>query len=129
MGITHNFELSSKTIDDAEIAPSIFINGGSNEFYSFLKTNRYITQSTGKNGFLKHHGQRRKNRNGTVTTSTITDPVTNNFTLNNVEVNLYSSFAKGHFEIVPDASLYIPLNANNTFDGYWQLKLDYNFGK
>lgn len=123
LGITHNFQFSNNTIDEADIAPSIFINGGNNEFYSFLTTNRYITQSTGRKGFLKSHGH--GNGNGG-NAPTDTKSVTNNFTLNNVEFNLYSSFTIGHFEIVPDASIFVPMNADNGFGGYWQLKLGYN---
>ena len=126
-GVTHNFQFSNNTIDEADITPSIFVNGGNNEFYSFLTTNRYITQSIGSKGFLKTHGKGRGNRNGG--TANTTQSVTNKFTLNNVEFNLYSSFAIGHFEIVPDASIFIPLNADNEFGGYWQIKLGYNFSK
>ena len=127
LGVTHNFQFSNNTIDEADITPSIFVNGGNNEFYSFLTTNRYITQSIGSKGFLKTHGHGHGNRNGG--TNNTTQSVTNNFTLNNVEFNLYSSFAIGHFEIVPDASIFIPLNADNEFGGYWQIKLGYNFSK
>ncbi len=123
-GVTHNFKFSSKTIDDAEISPSIFLNSGENEFYSFLTTTRYLTQSTGSKGFLKNHGKRNANIGNTTTAS-----ATNKFALNNVELNLYSSFTLGHFEIIPDGSVFIPLNSDNTFSGYWQLKLAYNFGK
>ncbi len=128
LGVTHNFQFSNNTIDEGDIAPSILINGGNNEFYSFLTTNRYITQSTGTKGFLKSHGKGHGNGNGGTGTAT-TESVTNKFTLNNVEFNLYSSFTIGHFEIVPDASIFVPLNADNTFGGYWQLKLGYNFSK
>lgn len=127
LGVTHNFEFSNSTIDEADITPSIFINAGNNEFYSFLTTNRYITQSIGSKGFLKTHAHGHGNRNGGATTTS--ESVTNKFTLNNVEFNLYSSFTFGHFEIVPDASIFVPLNVDNAFGGYWQLKLGYNFSK
>ena len=125
-GVTHNFKFSGKTIDEADISPSIFLNGGEDDFYSFLTTTRYLTQTTGSKGFLKNHGRSRGNANSG---STATTSATNKFALNNVELNLYSSFTFGHFEIIPDGSLFIPLNSDNTFSGYWQLKLAYNFGK
>jgi hypothetical protein len=94
-----------------------------------VRTARYNTQGNGSKNFLKNqsHGRGNSNRgNGTtVTTST----ANNQFTFNNAELNVYSSFTIGHFEIVPDMSVYVPLNTNNDFSFYWQLKLGYNVGK
>ena len=127
-GFTHNFNFSNKTLQ-ADIAPSVFINAGNDMFYSFVRTARYNTQGNGSKNFLKNqsHGRGNSNRgNGTtVTTST----ANNQFTFNNAELNVYSSFTIGHFEIVPDMSVYVPLNTNNDFSFYWQLKLGYNVGK
>ena len=60
-GATHNFNFSTKNIEEADIAPSIFLNAGSNGYYSFLKTSRYITQSAGTKGVLKTKGRGRRN--------------------------------------------------------------------
>lgn len=129
-GVTHNFSFSSKTNSEANISPSIFLNGGSNKYYSFLQTARYITKNSGKKGFLSTTGRGRGRRNGTGTGgTTTTTTATNQFTLNNVELNVYSSFNFGNFEIVPDGSVFIPLVSNSQVSAYWQLKFAYNFGK
>ena len=130
LGVTHDFSFSNKTVE-TDITPSIFINGGKNEVYSFLKTNKYIRQNTGSNGYLNRRGRGRRNGNsgnGNPTPTPITtQTVTNKFTFNNVELNLYSSFTLGHVEIVPDVSIFAPLNTDNAFSSYLQLKLGYNF--
>ena len=129
-GVTHNFSFSNKTISEADITPSIFLNGGKNGYYSFSKIGRYITQSTGKKGFLSTsgHGKSRSRGSGSVgTTTTTTEPSATTFMLNNVELNVYSSFKMGHFELVPDGSIFVPLISNSQLSAYWQLKLGYNF--
>jgi hypothetical protein len=135
-GVTHNFTFSSQTIKEATISPSILLNGGSNEFYSFLKTVRNFTQSTGTKGFLTSHGLGHGNSKGNgngnagnTPTTTTTESATNKFMVNNVELNIYSSFTFGHFEIIPDGSLYVPLISNSQVSAYWQIKFGYNFGR
>jgi hypothetical protein len=139
-GVTHNFNFVSKSGNENDIAPSIFLNGGNNEFYSFLSSVHYITQNTGSKGFLKSsshssHGRaigRGNSTSGsttTTTTTTTTETATAaKFTLNNIEFNLYSSFHFGNFELVPDGSIFIPVTSNSAVAAYWQLKLAYNFG-
>ena len=128
-GATHNFNFSTKNIKEADIAPSIFLNAGSNGYYSFLQTSRYITQSAGNKGFLKSKGRGRRNGNGGTTGTTTNQTTATAFTLNNIELNIYSSFKFGHFEIVPDWSIFVPVSADSQLSAYWQLKLGYNFGE
>jgi hypothetical protein len=135
-GVTHNFNFVSKAGNENDIAPSIFLNGGNNEFYSFLSSVHYITQNTGSKGYLNSsahsHGRaigRGNSTSGSNSTTTTTETAPAKFTLNNIEVNLYSSFHFGNFELVPDGSIFIPVVANSSIAAYWQLKLAYTFGK
>ena len=129
-GVTHSFSFKNKTIKEADIVPSIFLNGSDNRYYSFLPITHYINQNSGNTGFLHSKGRSHGNGNSNGgTTTTTSASVKNSFALNNVELALYSSFTIGHFEIIPDGSIFIPLNADNGFSAYWQLKLGYNFGE
>lgn len=132
-GVTHNFNFVSKSNNENDIAPSLFLNGGNNEYYSFLRSVRYITQNTGSKGFLKSSGhghiKGRGNSGAGTTTTTVSQAATNQFTVNNIELNLYSSFHFGHFQIVPDGSIFFPVIANSQVAAYWQLKFAYDFDK
>ena len=132
-GVTHNFNFVSKSNNENDIAPSVFLNGGNNEYYSLLRSVRYITQNTGSAGFLKSSGhgrfKARGNRDTGAITTLVSPAATTQFSVNNIELNLYSSFHFGHFQVVPDGSIFFPLIANSQMAAYWQLKLAYNFGQ
>ncbi|MDB5277976.1 MAG: hypothetical protein JWR61_2931 [Ferruginibacter sp.] len=134
-GVTHNFNFVSHSNNEIDIAPSIILNGGNNGYYSFLQSVHYITQNTGSKGFLKsvskghaHIRGRGSNGSGTTTTASAQSSASQ-FTLSNIELNLYSSFHFGSFELVPDGSIFIPVVANSAIAAYWQLKLAYTFTK
>lgn len=131
-GLTHNFEIKeNKTFSGIELAPALLVNGSRNEFYSFLTTSRYITHNK-TNALMVKHPNRGRGGSGstggtTSTTTTTTSALSSAFSLQNLELNLYSSFQAHHFEIVPTGSLFFPFEHTAPVTGYWQLKLGYDF--
>lgn len=124
-GFLHSFELKSTRLSYGEISPAIALNMGVNPAYSFLTTTRYVTQNNAILKANKGKGRGNGNSGGTTITSSATTAV-NTFGANNIEMNLYSSFQKGHFEVIPSGSLFIPLKTGETLSGYWQLKFACN---
>ena len=128
-GVTHNFNFISESNNENDITLSLFLNSGNNEYYSFLRSVHYITQNTGSKGFLKSNGHPHVRGQGNKGTATTASAATNQFTFNNIELNLYSSFHFANFELVPDGSIFVPVTAASGVSAYWQLKLAYNLGK
>lgn len=128
-GVKHSFDFENADIfSSIAISPSLFINGGTNNYYSFLTTSKYISRNAKA---VKANSQsNRGNGNGsgggsTTTTSTVTSK---GFSITNLEVGLYSDFQVQQVHIKPQGSIYVPLqNSTNNLSGYWQVNLEYYF--
>jgi len=124
-GVSHSFAWEQKDFS-YNVTPSVLMNAGTNEYFSFLKLSKYISHSNQFNKIVKnpHASHSRGN-----TTTTTTEQTTQKISLNNIELNLESSIEHGSFSIRPSASLYVPVSSqdNAVIGGYWELSLSYNF--
>jgi hypothetical protein len=117
-GISHSFEWELNHLN-FNVTPSVLVNAGTNEYFSFLSLNRYISHSKKFSKYIKN--PRGKSGGGNSLPQIIS--------VNNLELNLESSLDKGSFSIRPAASLFVPISStsNSGLDGYWELALTYNF--
>jgi hypothetical protein len=130
-GITHYFEWQEENDFSFNVTPSILLNAGTNEYYSFLKLSKYISNSNNykkivKNPHAGNKGNGRGNSNPTTPTTSTTTDVSQSVSVNNVELNLESTVAHGSFSLRPAASLYVPVSSHSV-SGYWELNLEYSF--
>jgi hypothetical protein len=134
-GICHYFDWQQDNGFSFNVTPSVLLNAGTNEYFSFLKLSKYISHSSNYKNIVKNvhassKGQGRGNSNSnsttTTTTTTTSASVSQPVSVNNVELNLESTVAHGSFNIRPAASLYVPVSSHS-LSGYWELNLTYYF--
>lgn len=132
-GVKHGFDYENKGIfSSIEIGPSLFVNAGTNDYYSYLSTSKYVSTSANYAAGTSHgKGKGRGNGNsgsGSGGTTTTTQVLKTGFGLSNVELGLYSDFAIHHLHLKPQGSIYVPLRkGDNALGGYWQLNVEYYF--
>lgn len=114
------------------IVPSIQVNAGTDRYYKFLRTARYISRSSQiASGGYGRGGGRMGNGNGDGNTGTsgVTEYIIseqNDFGLSNLELNLYVIYFLGKFSFEPSAGLYFPIRGDDkTPYGYLQFNLNY----
>ena len=138
-GVGHLFQWDNDNVS-YNVSPSILLNGGTNQYFSFLKVSRYIGANKNFGNFTKKglganrgNGTKktRTNSGGTVVTSVSTSPTVakESFTLSNVEANLETSAEIGSFTVRPTVSLYVPVGtaAGSGVTTFWQIALQYQF--
>lgn len=122
--ISHSFgwELNDFSFN---VTPSILVNAGTNEYFSFLSLSKYISHTNKFNRYVKKPYSKNKRGNSTTPTTKTTQPIS----VNNIELNLESSIDIGSFNIRPAASFFVPVSSttNSGLDGYWELAVTYNF--
>lgn len=92
------------------VKPSLKLNAGTDNYYSFMQGAKYITHGKSFKKYLK------KATSGF------------NLSVNNIELNMESSVEKGAFAMHPAFSLYLPTGSGvYGIDGYWQIVFAYNF--
>ena len=128
-GISHDFILHPGGKENMlAIVPTLRLNAGTNQYYSFLQTAKYISRNRSVN-YLLHGNNSGRNRGGNMNDEIITETVineTNKFSLSNIETNLYLVFFTGRFSIEPSGSLYYPLrDEDKKIYGYWQLNMNF----
>lgn len=110
------------------IRPGLQLNAGTDRYFKFLRTTKYISQNTKANriGYSRGRGMGNSG-NGTPTPADVyTISEANEFNLSNAEANLYMMYFFGKFSIEPSGSLYFPLRGDDrTPYGYWQINLNY----
>jgi len=127
-GVSHSFTHSSTHLfSSIEIDPSLLVNASANDFYSFLTSSKYITHNKNYGNYIKNNGRAKRQVGGSSTGTVATTQAGSPFVLSNMELNVYSDLTAHHFEIIPVASLYFPLEKNLPVSGYWELKLAYDF--
>jgi hypothetical protein len=131
-GIGHSFEWDNGGIS-YNVSPSVLMNGGTNQYFSYLKISRYIGNNKKFGNFIKkgvgaHRGNGKKTVGGT-STSTSSSVTGESFSISNVEVNLETSADIGSFTVRPTASLYVPVGtaAGSGISTFWQIALQYKF--
>ena len=130
-GISHDFFLQTSGKNTMmAIVPSVRLNAGTDQYYSFAQTAKYISRNRSVN-YLMHGNNTGGRRDGNVNDGIITETVinkSNTFSLSNIETNAYVVFITGKFSIEPSGSLYFPLRGEDkTIYGYWQLNLNFAF--
>ena len=136
-GLGHMFKWDNDNISYT-VSPSILVNGGTNQYFSYLKISRYIGHNNKFGSYTKKGGganrgngstNGRGNGGGGVTTTTSPSITGESFSLSNVEANLESSAEIGSFNIRPTLSFYVPVGnaAGSGISTYWQIALQYKF--
>lgn len=126
-GVKHGFDFeNSGVFSSIDVSPSLFVNAGTNNYYSFLTTSKYLSRNKNlAKAVSKGKSNGRGNSSGGTTTSTNTKQ---GFLFNNAELGLYSDFTIQQFHIKPQGSIYIPVRSgDNSLSGYWQINLEYYF--
>ena len=113
------------------MTPSVLLNAGTNEYFSFLKLSKYISHSNNyksivKNPHASNKGRGNSGRSTTTTTSTSTSTPSQTISVNNIEVNLESTVEHGSISVRPAASIYVPVSSSK-LSGYWELNFSYYF--
>jgi hypothetical protein len=115
-GFGHDFSFDDKgPFTSIDLTPSILVNAGTNEYFSFLSASKYISHTKKFGSYVKKGGK------GNASSSA------QSLAVRNLELDLESSFEFGSFSIEPSGSLYMPLPGPGSVDGYWQLNLRYHF--
>jgi hypothetical protein len=132
VGITHVYrinKLKGNRNNLLAVMPNVQLNAGTDRYYKFLRTTKYISQNTDANQMGNGNGGgNNSNGNGgsLPNQDAYTVSVENDFSLSNVEANLYIMYFFGDFSIEPSGSLYFPLRGDDRAPfGYWQLNLNY----
>jgi hypothetical protein len=131
-GIGHSFDWDNGGISYS-VSPSVLVNGGTNQYFSYLKISRYIGSNKKFGNFTKkglgaNRGNGKKTVGGT-STSTSPSVTGESFSISNVEVNLETSADLGSFTVRPTVSLYVPVGtaAGSGITTFWQIALQYKF--
>lgn len=126
-GISHSFEWETGNID-LNATPSLLLNAGTNEYFSFLRVSKYLSHSKKFNTILKNSHAKNNRRNGNnQTTSTVKSK--QQLSINYLELNLESALESGSFSLRPSGSLFFPVSSSPglSISGYWELTLGYEF--
>ncbi len=142
-GFSHDFSWEADPVN-FDLVPSLLLNGGTNQYFSFLASNKYIGHSKKFFHYLKSgsvvthgsggkvttsggHGNSHSGSGGTTTTTTTT--ANEAFSFSNIELNLEVSAEIGSFTVRPTASLFFPIgsSAGEGLSGYWSVVAEYNF--
>lgn len=126
-GISHSFEWETGNIN-LSATPSLLLNAGTNEYFSFLKVSKYLSHNKKFNTILKNSHAKNNRRNGTTqTNSAVTSK--QQLSINYLELNLESALESGSFSLRPSGSLFFPTSSSSgsAINGYWELTLTYEF--
>ena len=124
-GLAHTFEKENSKVD-VTVTPSILINAGTNEYFSFQSLTKYISHSKKFSKYVKNPHAKSGRGNAV---SAATQPSTKEkITINNLELNLEASIEKGPFSIRPTVNLFTPFSSKTSgLEGYWAMSLTYSF--
>jgi hypothetical protein len=127
-GINHSFNWDNGEMNYT-VAPSFLLNGGTNNYFSFLEISKYIGHNQKFGNYTKRGvGAKRRNRKRSTSTSDNSFSL-NSFSLNNIGCNLETSAEIGSLSIRPTFDLFIPVGtaAGTGLSTFWQLALEYKF--
>jgi hypothetical protein len=126
VALTHLFlkdMIGVKKNNTLGVRPSFQLNAGTDRYFKFTPTASYISQNTKANrtGYSR-------SRSSTISmpANIYTISEENEFSLSNIEVNLYVMYFFDTFSVEPSGSLYFPLRGEDrTPYGYWQINFNY----
>ncbi len=124
-GVSHSFDWESGDVSFSA-APSISLNAGTNDYFSFLNITKYIGKGSKSANYVKK-GAGSNNGRGRSGGTTSTQGKT--FDLTNIELGMESSMEIGSFTMRPELSFYIPVGtaAGSGIGTYWQIAFQYKF--
>jgi len=124
-GINHPFTFNFNNYK-LTFTPSVLLDGGTNEYFSFLNISKYITHSKNFKNVISAAKAKGRSR-GQTNNKNATDVAP--IELSNLELNLEGSLDIGSFNIRPVGSLFIPFQTAywKNLDGYWEITLSYYF--
>ena len=136
-GVGHLFQWDNAAVS-YNVSPSILVNGGTNEYFSYLKVSKYIGSNKKFGNFTKkgvgaNRGNAKRNvrtyGGGPVVTTASPTVAKESFTISNVEANLETSAEIGSFTVRPTVSLYVPVGtaAGSGVTTFWQISFQYKF--
>jgi hypothetical protein len=129
-GISHSFDWDAGGLSFSA-SPSIYLSAGTNDYFSFLTTTRYIGNS-GKSVSIAKQGKAaaaaHKKSNGNSGAGTTTTQY-KKLELTNVSFGLESSMELGNFTMRPELEIYVPVEsaAGSGISSYWAIALTYKF--
>jgi hypothetical protein len=120
-GVNHSFEWNFKTLN-FNLSPSVIMNAGTNEYFSFLSLSKYISHSKKFGKIIKNIHAKNSRLPASNSVQTI-----QRISVNNMELNLESSLETGSFSLRPSCSVFLPVSSasGSGIDGYWELTLTY----
>lgn len=123
-GVSHSFDWD---IGDVSIsaAPSVYLSAGTNDYFSYLSSTKYIGRSA-KSGKYAKKGSKR-NSSGSGSTTTATQSATKTLDLSNIDLGVESSVDVGKFTMRSELNVYVPVGtaAGSGLSTYWQISLQY----
>jgi hypothetical protein len=124
IGVGHPFSWEIDSTSNITFNPSLVLNAGTSNYFSFLSVSKYIGHGKKGANYVKNGKKNGRNsgNSGTATSNST-------FSINNIETRFESSFEIGSFALRPSASLFIPIGrfSDTGVFGYWQVTATYNF--
>jgi hypothetical protein len=127
VGAGHTFSKDFDSTVDISLTPSLVLNAGTNDYFSFLSVSKYIGHGKKSITYIKNGKAKSVGRNnGNTSTSAVTN---SSFSLSNIETKFESSVEVGSLEIRPTASLFFPVGrfSDTGIYGYWEITATYSF--
>src|SRR2546423_9421997 len=125
VGVNHNFSWEGKGIfSSIELTPSILLNAGTNENFSFLSVSKYLSHSHQFYKYVKKEGGSKGSgrRNNTSNNSTPS------LTISNLQFSLEGGLDFGSFSLRPSGNLFLPVSSgtDNSLYGYGEISLQFH---
>ncbi|MDP4131554.1 MAG: hypothetical protein Q8918_16225 [Bacteroidota bacterium] len=124
-GVTRSFDWDTAGAISINFSPSLTLNMGTNRYFNFLRSAKFITNNKNFKNLVKEKGGNGRNGGGNSNPGTTSLP---GIELSNLEANVDFTFSIGNFSVEPEGSLFLPISGTdkNIF-GYWQLTISYKF--
>lgn len=123
-GVSHSFDWD---IGDVSIsaAPSVYLSAGTNDYFSYLSSTKYIGRSAKSGKYAKKGNKRTSGGSGTPATSAQSTKKT--LDLSNIDLGVESSVDVGKFTMRSELNVYVPVGtaAGSGLSTYWQISLQY----
>lgn len=127
-GLSHSFDWGNDNLSFS-VTPDIMLNAGTNDYFSFLKTTKYIGRSIAAAKLIKigKAALAAKKKNARTANTTTTTTQNTSFGLSNLSLGIESSLETGAFTFRPVLNCYIPVGsyAGSGLSAYWQLVFEY----
>lgn len=119
-GISHTFQHEWKNGDEGTLIPSLVLNAGTNQYFSFMRSTKYLSRNKKFANYVK------KKKPGQNLPSQKTNE---SFSLSNVEMALEGGYECGQFGFRPAASLIFPVSSSGgkNVSATWQMSFSYSF--